>query len=152
MNSCTTQDSGVYAFVAQIPGNGRIVLKLIAVSINDKPISVYIEDTVRVRCNAVTLAYVFKGLLTQQWIVNDSYVIKDYGINSLASVLSTNRKHKLLLNYIYLVLQIDVDTITIENSRFQGIWKCVVKNAEINSTWITSVMEVKGLSSYFYIT
>lgn len=71
--------------MAQPPEFERVVLKLFAVSIKDKPISVYIEDTVQVRCNAVTLGYLFNGLL-QEWIVNDTYVIKSYGVDSLASV------------------------------------------------------------------
>lgn len=84
--SCTTLDSGVYAFVVQPPKFERIVLQLFAVSINDKPISVYVGDVVRVQCNAATLSYLFNGL-SQEWLVNDRYVIKNYGIDSLASVL-----------------------------------------------------------------
>lgn len=87
INSCTLQDSGIYVFAAQPPEHQRIVLKLIAVSIieNNKPLSVYVKDEVRVQCNAVTLGYVFNGL-SQKWIVNDSFVIKNYGANSFASV------------------------------------------------------------------
>ncbi|XP_029343653.1 uncharacterized protein LOC103308391 isoform X2 [Acyrthosiphon pisum] len=105
-----------------------MVLKLFAVAINDKPISVYIGDVVKVQCNAATLSYFFNGL-SQEWLVNDSFVIKSYEVNSLASI--------------------DVDTITIENKHFQGIWKCVVKSTEMNSTWVTNIMEIKviGLST-----
>jgi hypothetical protein len=85
IRSCTIHDSGVYAFVAEPPKSERIVLKLFAVAIYDKPISVYIGDVVRVQCNAATLSYFFNRL-SQEWLVNDSYVIKNYGINSLASV------------------------------------------------------------------
>lgn len=92
MSSCTVYNSGVYAFVAEPPNSERIVLKLFAVAINDKPISVYIGDVVRVQCNAATLSYLFNRL-SQKWLVNDSYVIKNYGVNSLASVL-------LMSNYI----------------------------------------------------
>lgn len=42
------------------------------------------------------------------------------------------------------IFQIDADTVTVENSRFQGTWRCVVKNTETNSTWVTSVTDVKG--------
>lgn len=91
INSSTTQDSGVYIFVAEPPEFERVVLEVFAVSIYDKPISVYIDDTVQVRCNAVTLGYLFDELL-QEWLVNDTYVIKSYGINSLASVF----KNKLI--------------------------------------------------------
>lgn len=28
--------------------------------------------------------------------------------------------------------------------QYQGTWKCVVKNTEINSTWVTNVKEIKG--------
>lgn len=28
--------------------------------------------------------------------------------------------------------------------KFQGTWKCVVKSTEINSTWVTNIMQVKG--------
>ncbi|CAH1724324.1 unnamed protein product [Aphis gossypii] len=128
ISSCTVYNSGVYAFVAEPPNFERIVLKLFAVAINDKPISVYIGDVVRVQCNAATLSYLFNRL-SQEWLVNDSYVIKNYGVNSLASI--------------------DVDTITIENIHFQGIWKCVVKSTEINSSWVTNAMEIKviGLST-----
>ncbi|VVC27876.1 Immunoglobulin-like fold,Kringle,Kringle-like fold,Thrombospondin type-1 (TSP1) repeat,Kringle [Cinara cedri] len=106
INSCTTKDSGVYAFVALPPEAQRFILKLVAVSINNKPLTVYIKDKVQVWCNAVTLGYVFNGL-SQEWII-------------------------------------DADTITIENIHFQGVWKCVVKSTEINSTWVTSSMEIKG--------
>lgn len=85
IQSCTTKDSGVYAFVAWPPEAKQFVLKLFAVSINDKPLKVYIKDKVQVRCNAVILGYIFNGL-SQEWIVNDMYTIKNYGINSLASV------------------------------------------------------------------
>lgn len=88
ISSCTIRDSGVYAFVAQPLESKRIVLKLLAVAINDKPISVYIGDVVRVKCNAATLSYLFNEL-SQEWIVNDSYVMKNYGVNSLASVLKS---------------------------------------------------------------
>jgi len=88
ISSCTTHDSGVYAFVAQPPKSERIVLKLYAVSINDKPKSVYIGDVVRVQCNAATLSYLFSGL-SQKWLINDSFVIKNYGINPLALVLKS---------------------------------------------------------------
>lgn len=88
INSCSTQDSGVYAFVVQPQESEIIVLKLYAVSIYDKPILVYIKDSVPVQCNAITLGYLFIGL-SQEWIVNDSYVIKTYGTNSLASVYNS---------------------------------------------------------------
>lgn len=88
IKSCTTQDSGVYAFVAQPQGAPIVVLKVYAVSVTDKPISVYIKDLVPVRCNAITLGYLFTGL-SQEWIVNDSYVIKNYGTNALASVFNS---------------------------------------------------------------
>lgn len=131
-------------FVAQPPDFERIVLKVYAVSIQDKSILVYIGDTVQVRCNAVTLGYLFDGL-SQEWLVNDTYVIKNYGVDTLASVfeseLISERKN---INFIFVILQIDVDIITIENERFQGVWKCVVKNTETNNTWITSTMEIKG--------
>jgi len=76
----------VYAFIAQLPEYERIILKIFAVSIKDKPKWVYIGDKIHVQCNAATLSYLFNEL-SQKWIVNDSYVIKNYGINSLASVL-----------------------------------------------------------------
>lgn len=85
--------------MTQPPKSERFVLKLIAVSINDKPISVYIEDIIPVRCNAVTLGYLFKGL-SQKWIVNDSLIIKNYGVNSLAAVL--NKLVYIFKLYIYL--------------------------------------------------
>lgn len=85
INACTTQDSGVYAFVAQLKDSERVVLKVIALSVYDKPISVYIGDKIPVRCNAVTLGYIFKKL-SQKWTVNDSYIVKNYGLDSLASV------------------------------------------------------------------
>lgn len=85
INSCTVQDSGVYLFVAVPPDSERIVLKIVTVSVSSKPIPVYIGDKIPVKCNAVTLNYIFKGL-TQKWTVNNSYVIKNYGISSQASV------------------------------------------------------------------
>jgi len=88
ISSCTTRDSGIYAFVVQPQKSKRMVLKLFAVAIHDKPISVYIGDVVRVQCNAATLSYLFNGL-SQEWLVNDSFVIKSYGVNFLASVLQS---------------------------------------------------------------
>lgn len=89
INSCTTQDAGVYTFVVQPPESGMIVLKLYAVSVYDKPISVYIKESVPVKCNAIALGYLFTRL-SQEWIVNDSYVIKNYGTNYLAAVYMYN--------------------------------------------------------------
>uniref|UniRef100_A0A2S2QEF6 Uncharacterized protein n=1 Tax=Sipha flava TaxID=143950 RepID=A0A2S2QEF6_9HEMI len=88
INSCTNQDSGVYTFVAQTQGAPIIVLNIYAVSITNEPVSVYIKDSVPVRCNAIALGYLFTGL-SQKWIVNDSYVIKNYGTNALASVFDS---------------------------------------------------------------
>jgi hypothetical protein len=45
-------------------------------------------------------------------------------------------------------LQIDSDTIMIENIHYQGTWKCIVKSIEMNSTWVTNQMEVKGSLNY----
>lgn len=100
INSCTTNDSGIYTFVTQPQESERFVLKLFAVSINGKPISVYIEDRIPVRCNAVTLGYLFKGL-SQKWIVNDSFVIKNYGVNSLATVLNKNNINLQIMKLIF---------------------------------------------------
>lgn len=151
INSSTTQDSGVYMFVAQPPEFERIMLKVFAVSIHDKPISVFIEDTVQVKCNAVTLGYLFDGL-SQEWLVNDTYVIKSYGADTVASVFKSELiSESKNINFTFITEQIDIDIITIENAHFQGVWKCVVKNTETNNTWITSMMDIKGTYiKYFF--
>lgn len=72
-------------YVAQPSESQKIVLNIFTISVLDKPLYVYIEDKVQVQCNAITLNYIFNGLL-QKWIVNDTFVVKNYGFNSLTAV------------------------------------------------------------------
>lgn len=104
INTSTTQDSGVYMFVARPPDFESVVLKVFAVSIYDKPKSVYIEDTVQVGCNAATLGYLYDRL-SQEWLVNDTYVIKSYGVNTLASVfISRFMSESKNINIVFIII------------------------------------------------
>ncbi|XP_050536947.1 uncharacterized protein LOC126903053 [Daktulosphaira vitifoliae] len=124
IHKCTKSDSGVYAYIVQPLNRQKVILKIIAVTIMESPTYAYIGDIIQVQCNAITLGYLFKDL-SQQWVLNDTFVIKNYGITSLAIV--------------------DIDKIVIESMNFQGKWTCVVKHSAMNSTWITEAKFVKVL-------
>ncbi|KAG7188930.1 hypothetical protein KM043_008531 [Ampulex compressa] len=118
-------DSGVYVITVHRVDGTYTIFGIVTLVVLPTKESIAIRETLSLSlmCHCSILGYVYSDLKVSWELNND--VWKDYGIT--------------------LPMAVDVDYIPSINKSHNGLWKCVIKQDDLNFKWITNALFVKVL-------